>query len=225
MAVALAHVSAAAVFAIAGPRNCVDVLLTGVSLAHYLACLSAVAPNSHPPHRSVSRMRLYLFLGASFIVRFLLTEWVFAGFYRTGGGLRRHAVRQCAIMGVFWLHLFAAHDAASRMESSAQTNLDKGHLVAFYIWMKLGSPMGVLSSGIAWMLTLRAVSSRLSPYDAVPLALAIIIFVNIVVFCCSFWKLLLFVKELSLVFRIYGKIPDFEMGFASDTDDDSVKDS
>ncbi|KAJ3386297.1 hypothetical protein HDU84_001640 [Entophlyctis sp. JEL0112] len=174
-------------------------------------------------------MTLYLFLATTFVLRFLLTEWVFGGFYRSAGGLGRPAMRQCIVMAVFWLHLVAVEDVSSRMESSVESNLDKGHLVAFYIWMKLGSLMGVLSSLVAWILMLKAVFSLLGPYDLVTLIVVVIVLVNIVLFFCALWRLLVFVKELSLVVRIYAKIPDVEnlIDFASDDcdDEDTAKDS
>ncbi|KAJ3093564.1 hypothetical protein HK100_006546, partial [Physocladia obscura] len=176
---------------------------------------------------------LYLFFVTTFVVRVVLSEWMFYvmqdvslvcwrsvlnGLYRCDEILT--VQRQCFVLIAFLLHLCAVEMIGHRAEKYFEENLDRVHYIAWLIWMKFGTPVGLLSSLIASVLMLRVTrlvgdNSNISSADkknavAIMSTMAFVISA-ILAFVLS--KLCVFLKEMWTVWRVYQRVPDIENFF------------
>ncbi|KAJ3088126.1 hypothetical protein HK100_008148, partial [Physocladia obscura] len=129
-------------------------------------------------------------------------------------------VRQYLIIAAFLLHLCAVELIARRAEKFIEKNLDRVHYIAWLIWIKLGIPVGLLSSLIALLLMLR-VTRSVEDDNIIPPAdrdvtvriISAAAFAISVVLAFVLTKLCVFIKELWIVVRIYLRMPDIENVF------------
>ncbi|KAJ3093238.1 hypothetical protein HK100_006744, partial [Physocladia obscura] len=106
-------------------------------------------------------------------------------------------------------------------------NLERVHYIAWLVWIKVSTPIGLLSSLIALLLMLRVVRSVQDDDDMLHrettlhiISAATLTISAVLAFVLS--KLCMFAKELWIVVRIYRRVPDIEnvLGYLPEQEDE-----
>ncbi|KAI8611053.1 hypothetical protein BC830DRAFT_1142957 [Chytriomyces sp. MP71] len=130
-------------------------------------------------------VRCSSFLSATFVLRFVLSEWMFS--VAQTACPTDHG---CVVLLGFLCHIAAVEDLAARASSRVERNLDKVHQVAYLVWIKLGTPVGLLSALFVGVDLLRLAVVGSGPWCG----LVVLTGGCIAAFVCAFVRLMVFFK-------------------------------
>ncbi|KAI8617743.1 hypothetical protein BC830DRAFT_1112118 [Chytriomyces sp. MP71] len=177
--------------------------LMGTHLAYQAGFASTLAfPRLCSSRPRTSRAWLYCFLSATFVLRFVLSEWMFS--VAQAACPTEHG---CVVVLGFLCHIAAVEDLAVRASARIERNLDKVHQVAYLVWIKLGTPVGLLSALFVCVDSFRLAAVGSGPWCG----LVVLTGGCVASFVCTFVRLLAFFKDLWFIMRVYTSLSHVEM--------------